>query len=137
MHEYLLDYAARSGIMILAMSFVVLLLAAIQTTLEFISPIYSGVGPWYPMLAATFIVLVFACFLLILELVATLISRFRFISKMSLIITGVICALGAVEPLIARIFHTRFGLDSLEFLFLSAAIIGAISIRFLAGRASA
>jgi hypothetical protein len=137
MYEILRGYAARTCIMILAMGLAVFLLAGIRTVLEFISPTYSGFGPWRPMVEGLTVILVFACILLVLEAVATLIPRFRFISKICLTMAGFICALGAAEPLITRIFHSNFNFNSLELLVIIAAVIGAASIRFIGGRASA
>ena len=137
MFEAVLGYLKRAGIMISAMLIVAVLLAATRVALEFVSPTYSGFGPWRPVVEVTMVGSVFSCVLLVVEAIATILPWGKTAPNAQLLVAGAVCALGASLPLIKRISYPIFGSAPPEFLVIGAAILCAGVLRCYRGRASA
>lgn len=121
--------------MILAMALTTFLVAGIRTALEFVSPTYSGFGPWQPMIGIGAPLLIFSCLLLIVEAVGTLLSaRGTHARRGYLLTAGCISALSASAPLIRRISYPLFGLRVPDWPILVLAIIFAMAVRLRANQ---
>lgn len=121
--------------MILAMALTTFLVAGIRTALEFVSPTYSGFGPWRPMIEMQVISLALSCLLLIVEAVGTLLSaRGTHARRGYLLTAGCISALGASGPLIGRISYPLFGLRAPDWPILLLAVIFAMAMRLRANQ---
>lgn len=121
--------------MILAMAPTTFLLAGISTALEFVSPTYSGFGPWQPMIAIGAALLIFSCLLLIVEAVGTLLSaRGTHARRGYLLTAGCLVAFGASTGLVRRISYPLFGLNAPEWSILVLAAIFAMVVRLRANQ---